>query len=416
MHTDLRYQTALMRKPALSFIFITLVLDILGIGLVVPVLPKLVEQYQGGNVADASHMYGMLAAVYALMQFICAPVLGNLSDRFGRRPVILISLLGSGLDYFLMAFAPSLAWFFVGRVIAGITGANFSAASAYIADVSPPEKRAANFGLVGAAFGLGFIIGPALGGVLSEWGLQVPFIAAGVLTLINWLYGCFVLPESLAVENRRAFRFATASPVGTLEILRRHPMLLGLATAYFVLCVAHQVYPSTWALYTGHRFDWTPKMIGWSLAAVGVCAAIVQGGLTRKVIPKLGEHRAILIGVAVSALAYIGYGLVTQGWMVYPLIALGALGGISGPAMQSLISQGAGADEQGGVQGALASLNSLAGVVGPFFATGLFGYFITTKPEVPGAAFFGAAALNLLGLAIAFSTMKKVMTKSRQQV
>lgn len=402
-----------MRKPALPFIFITLVLDILGIGLVVPVLPKVIEQLQGGNVADASHMYGLLVSVYALMQFVCAPVLGNLSDHFGRRPVILLSLLGSGLDYFLLAFAPSLAWFFAGRVIAGVTGANFSAASAYIADVSPPEKRAANFGLVGAAFGLGFIIGPVLGGLLSTWGLRVPFIAAGVLTLLNWLYGCFVLPESLAQENRRMFRLRNASPLGTFDGLRRHPRLLGLAAAFFILSVAHQVYPSTWALYTGLRFNWTPKMIGWSLAAVGVCAALVQGGLTRRVIPKIGEPRAIILGVSVATLAFIGYGLVPEGWMVYPLIAFGSLGGLSTPALQALVSQSVGADEQGGVQGAMTSLNSLAGIIGPFLATGLFGYFITTTPPVPGAAFFGAAALNMTGLAVAFMTMRQVLRSKK---
>jgi len=398
-----------MRKPALPFIFFTLVLDILGIGLVVPVLPKLIEQFLDGNVANTSHMYGLLVSVYALMQFLCAPVLGNLSDQFGRRPVILLSLLGSGLDYFLLAFAPSLTWFFVGRVIAGITGANFSAASAYIADVSPPEKRAANFGLVGAAFGLGFIIGPVLGGLLSTWDLRLPFIAAGVLTLLNWLYGCFVLPESLALENRRVFRFKNANPVGAFSSLRRHPLLLGLAVAFFVLSVAHQVYPSTWALYTGLRFNWTPKMIGWSLAAVGVCAALVQGGLTRTLIPKIGEHRAIILGVSVSTLTFIGYGLVPEGWMVYPLIAIGSLGGLATPALQALISQSVGADEQGGVQGAVTSLNSLAGIIGPFLATGLFGYFITTTPPVPGAAFFGAAALNMVGLTIAFMTMRQVL-------
>lgn len=402
-----------MRKPALPFIFITLVLDILGIGLVVPVLPKLIEELQGGNVADASHMYGLLVSVYALMQFVCAPILGNLSDHFGRRPVILLSLLGSGLDYFLLALAPSLTWFFIGRVLAGITGANFSAASAYIADVSPPEKRAANFGLVGAAFGLGFIIGPVLGGLLSTWGLRVPFIAAGILTLINWLYGCFVLPESLALANRRAFRFKNASPLGAFGSLRQHPLLLGLAAAFFILSIAHQVYPSTWALYTGLRFNWTPKMIGWSLAAVGVCAALVQGGLTRTLIPKIGEHRAIILGVSVTTLAFIGYGLVPEGWMVYPLIVFGSLGGLATPALQALISQNAGADEQGGVQGALTSLNSLAGILGPFLATGLFGYFIQTTPAIPGAAFFGAALLNIIGLAIAFTTLRQVLQKTQ---
>lgn len=398
-----------MRKPALPFIFITLVLDILGIGLIIPVLPKLVEQYQAGNIADVSHTYGLLTSCYALMQFLCAPIFGSLSDRFGRRPVILISLLGSALDYGLLAFAPSLTWFFVGRVISGITGANFSAAYAYIADVSPPEKRAANFGLVGAAFGLGFIIGPALGGMLGKWGLSVPFITAGCLTLVNWCYGLFVLPESLAPENRRAFSWAKANPVGALLNLSRHPMLLGLAMAFFILCVAHQVYPSTWALYTGERFKWDPQHIGLSLAFVGFCAALVQGGLVRKVMPKIGEHRAILIGVLFSTVAFVGYGLVPMGWMVYPLILVGAVGGLTNPALQAIVSKGVGADEQGGVQGALTSLNSLAGIVGPYIATTLFGHFVKATPPIPGAAFYGAALLNVLGLIIAFATMRNVL-------
>ena len=407
---------ACMRKPALSFIFVTLVLDILGIGLVVPVLPKLIEGFEGGSVANASHMYGMLVSLYALMQFLCAPILGSLSDRFGRRPVILLSLLGSALDYMLLALAPSLSWFVAGRIIAGVTGANYAAATAYIADVSPPEKRAANFGLVGAAFGLGFIIGPILGGTLSTWGLRVPFVAAGILTLINWLYGWFVLPESLGKENRRSFSWSSANPLGAIVMLKKHPMLLGLASAFFMLSVAHQVYPATWALYTGFRYAWTPNLIGWSLGAVGVCAALVQGGLVRKIVPKIGEHRAIIVGVAISSVAFVGYGLAPEGWMIYPLIMVGALGGIATPALQALVSKGAGADEQGGVQGALSSINSLAGIIGPYLATGLFGYFIQTTPPVPGAAFFAAAVLNVMGLGIAFFTMRSVLqnTGSRQ--
>jgi DHA1 family tetracycline resistance protein-like MFS transporter len=354
-------------------------------------------------------VYGTLASSYAFMQFIFAPVLGSLSDRFGRRPVILFSLFGSALDYALLAYSGSLFWFFIGRLISGLTGASFSAAYAYIADVSPPEKRAQNFGLVGAAFGLGFIIGPAMGGVLGEYSPRLPFIVAGCLTMANWIYGCFVLPESLAPENRRPFSWANANPIGSLALLARHPMLLGLAAAFFVLSVAHQVYPSTWALYTEFRFQWTPKLIGWSLALVGFCAALVQGGLVRKVMPKIGEHRAILIGVLFATVAFIGYGMAPEGWMLYPLIFVGAVGGLTTPALQAIVSKGVGADEQGGVQGALSSLNSLAGIIGPKLATGLFGHFILTRPQIPGAAFYGAAALNLLGLIIAFSTMRAVL-------
>ena len=396
-----------MRKPALPFIFVTLVLDILGIGLIVPVLPDLVKHFQGGDVAQASHTYGLLASVYALMQFVCAPILGSLSDRYGRRPVILLSLLGSGLDYLLLAFAPNLAWFFVGRVVAGITGANFAAATAYIADISPPEKRAANFGLVGAAFGLGFIIGPAMGGLLGHYDLRLPFVVAGVLTLINWLYGWFVLPESLALENRRAFSWAKSNPVGALINLgRSHPMVLGLAISYFLLCIGHQVYPSTWVLYTTYRYGWSELDTGLSLAAVGFCAALVQGGLTRKIVPKIGESKAIMVGVAVAVVSFVGYGLASHGWMIYPLIVFGSIAGITTPAVQALISKGVGADEQGGVQGSLTSLNSVAGIIGPFIATGLFGHFVTTQPAVPGAAFFCGAALNLLALAVAIRSLR----------
>src|SRR5262245_7631070 len=242
------------RKPALGFIFVTLVLDILGIGLIIPILPRLIQSLEGGSVIAASHAFGLLAALYSLMQFLCAPVLGSLSDRFGRRPVILASLCGSGLDYFLLAFAPNLGWFFVGRILSGVTGANFAAATAYIADVSPPEKRAANFGLIGAAFGLGFIAGPALGGLLGNVALRVPFMVAGGLTLLNWLYGWLVLPESLSLSNRRAFSWARANPVGSLLDLRRYPMVLGLTGTYFLIYLAHQALPATWVLYTSYRY------------------------------------------------------------------------------------------------------------------------------------------------------------------
>ena len=380
------------RKPALGFIFVTLVLDILGIGLVVPVLPKLIEEFQGHDVAMASATYGTLASVYALMQFIFAPLLGSLSDRYGRRPVILFSLLGSGLDYFVLAAAPTLGWFFLGRIISGITGANFGTATAYIADVSPPEKRAANFGLVGAAFGLGFIIGPAVGGYLGGISLRLPFYAAGILTLINWIYGLFVLPESVTDATRGQFSWQKSNPFASLLDILRHPMLLGLAGTYFLLTLAQTVYPSTWALYTTERYQWTAQTIGLSLSLVGLCAAMVAGGLTRKIVPKLGEFYAIAIGVTASTIAFIGYGLAWQGWMVYPLIIVGSLGGVTQPAVQSLISKLVPPDAQGTIQGSLTSLQSVSGVLGPLIATGLFRTFLHTTPAVPGAAFFFSAA------------------------
>jgi DHA1 family tetracycline resistance protein-like MFS transporter len=396
------------RKPAIGFIFVTLALDILGIGLIIPILPRLVEQFHGGDFASASHTVGLLTALYALMQFLCAPLLGSLSDRLGRRPVILTSLLGSGLDYFLLAFAPNLGWFYAGRIIAGITGANFAAATAYIADVSPPEKRAANFGLIGAAFGLGFILGPALGGLLGNVGLRIPFLVAGGLTLLNWLYGLFVLPESLALENRRAFSWGRSNPVGSLLDLRRHPMAFGLAGTYFLIYLAHQVLPSTWVLYTSYRYDWTVGQTGLSLAVVGFTAAIVQGGLTRIVVARFGEQKTAVFALIISAISYAGYGLATDGWMIYAMLVLGSLGGLTGPAVQGLISRGVGADEQGGVQGSLTSLASVAGIIGPPIATGLFGHFIsdTAIMHLPGAAFFFSAALTAIAMFLALRSFR----------
>jgi DHA1 family tetracycline resistance protein-like MFS transporter len=397
------------RKPALIFIFITLFLDILGIGLVVPILPKLVEEMAGGGIDRASYLYGWLVGLYALMQFLFAPVIGNLSDRFGRRPVILLSLFGSGLDYFLLAWAPTLPWFFVGRLISGITGANYSAAAAYIADVSPPERRAANFGLIGAAFGLGFIFGPALGGWLGHYGLRVPFLAAGALTLLNWLYGFLILPESLKPENRRRFSLRRSNPVGALMRLRRHRLVLGLSFSYFLSGLAHQVYPSIWVLYTGHRYGWGTKQTGLSLALVGLMTAIVQGGLTRRVIPRIGERRAALFGFAVMSVALTGYGLAPEGWVVYPIIVFGSLSGLAVPAIQGMISRTVGDDEQGGIQGTLTALQSVAGAIGPLLATSVFGFFLSERAPavVPGAPFFLSSALAVTAGFLAARSFRK---------
>jgi len=402
------------RRPALGFIFVTLTLDILGIGLIVPILPKLIAQYQGGDVTMAATTYGVLHAIYALMQFLFAPLIGSLSDRFGRRPVILISLFGSGLDYLLIAYAPNLTWFVVGRIIAGITGANFAAGTAYIADISPPEKRAANFGLIGAAFGLGFIIGPAMGGWLGDYGLKVPFLAAGGLTLINWLYGVFVLPESLALENRRTFSWAKSNPIGSLMALRRFPSVLGLITTSFLFTLGHQVYPAIWVLYTDYRYGWDTKATGLSLAFVGVMAAIVQGGLTRVVVDKLGEVKTALFGLSLGVVMYVCYGFCSQGWMIYACILVGSLSGVAGPAVQGIMSRNVAADQQGGLQGSLTSLASVAGIVGPVMCTSLFGYFVSDKApvKVPGAAFFASAILSLFALVLAVRALRRVTPHS----
>jgi len=397
------------RKPALGFIFVTLFLDILGIGLIIPILPLLVTELQGGNVALASHSVGLLAALYSAMQFLFAPILGSLSDHHGRRPVILGSLFGSGLDYLLLGLAPNLVWFYVGRVVAGITGANITAATAYIADVSPPEKRAANFGLIGAAFGLGFIAGPALGGLLGGYGLRVPFFVAAGLTLANWLYGYFVLPESLAPENRRKFSWARANPVSSLAALRHHPLVLGLAVSFFLSNLANFGLHALWVLYTGHRYGWKPSQVGASLAVVGIMAAIVQGGLARRIIPALGEVRSVTIGYLIGAVSFLGYGLAPEGWMIYVVLVFGSLGGIGAPAAQGLISRNVADNEQGAIQGALTSLGSVAGFVGPILSTSLFGYFIGPKAPVqlPGVGFFLGALLILASLAVALGTISR---------
>lgn len=391
------------RTPAIAFILVTLFLDILGIGLIVPILPRLIEELSGGNVASASTTFGLLASLYSLMQFLFAPILGSLSDRYGRRPVILGSLLGSGLDYLVLAMAPTLGWFYLGRIVAGVTGANITAATAYIADVSPPEKRAQSFGLIGATFGLGFICGPALGGVLGGVGLRMPFYAAAALALLNWCYGLWVLPESLGVANRRAFRWARANPVGSLTALRRHPVVFGLTGTFFLLHLAHAAVHSTWVLYTKYRYEWTVTETGVSLAIVGVMAALVQGGLVRFVVPRLGERRAIATGLAVGVLTMAGYGVASEGWMIYPILVFGSLGGITGPAVQALISKNVEANEQGAVQGALSSLGSVAGIIGPLVATTLFGYFIGSRAPmvVPGAPFYAGALLLIGALVLA---------------
>jgi DHA1 family tetracycline resistance protein-like MFS transporter len=347
------------------------------------------------------------------MQFLFSPLIGSLSDRFGRRPVILASLLGSGLDYILLALAPSLSWFVIGRIISGIMGASFTAGAAYIADVSPPEKRAQSMGIIGAAFGLGFIAGPAIGGLLGHYGLRVPFWAAAALTLVNWLYGLFVLPESLQPENRRAFRWSRANPLGALAALRRYPVVLGLAGVWFLLSLAHQVLPSTWVLYTGHRYGWGTRETGLSLALVGVMAAVVQGGLTRRIIPWLGERRSVVLGILIGAAGFVGYGLANSGWMIYVIIVFAAVAGIGNPAVQGIISNSVSANEQGAVQGALTSLASVAGIVGPPLVTGMFGYFISPQAPVnlPGAAFFLCALLQLLALGLAVRSFAKTRTQ-----
>lgn len=389
-------------RHALTFIFITVLIDTIGFGIVIPVIPQLIVELSGQPVNEAARIGGWLAFAYAVMQFSFGPVIGNLSDRFGRRPVLLASLLAFAVDYMVMAFAPTLALLFVGRIIAGVTGASHTTAYAYIADVSPPEKRAQNFGLVGMAFGFGFILGPAIGGLVGDqFGTRAPFIAAGGLALLNALYGWLILPESLPPERRRTFDIRRANPVGTLLQLRRYqPVVLALAMAMFLWQLAHQSLQGTWNFYTIYRFEWTPGMVGLSLAAVGLTAAIVQGGLVRVIIPRIGERRAVELGLMSGLASFIIYGLATQGWMMFAGIAVGALSGLAYPSMNALMSQRVGPDAQGELQGAVASLFSLSTIIGPPLMTQLFGYLTgpTAPFQLPGAAFLLAALLTLASL------------------
>ncbi len=391
------------RQAAVRFILVTVLLDMLGIGLIIPVLPKLVTTLYGGDLSAGSHVFGWFVASYALMQFLFAPALGNLSDAYGRRPVLLLSLLGAGLDYLMMAFAPTWQWLFVGRVISGVTGANIAVANAYIADVSLPEERAKSFGLLGACFGVGFIFGPALGGVLGQYGLRVPFLAAAALNLCNTLYGFFVLPESHARANRRPFDWSRINPLASLRALARFPVVLGLTATIALDRIAHDSLPSTWVLFTTYRFNWTPWQNGLSLTLVGIMFALVSGGLTGKVVGKLGERRALIFGFCVSALGYLLYGLATQGWMLYAIIAATSIGGVAGAAIMALVTKLVPANEQGALQGALGSVQSVAAIIGPLMATGLFGYFTSPHAPVqlPGAAFLASSLLVVIAIVLA---------------
>lgn len=399
------------RQAAMVFIMITLFLDILGIGIVIPVLPELIKQFVGGSASEAARYFGPLAAAYALMQFVFAPILGALSDKFGRRPIILIALFGLAVDYLIQGFAPSIAWLFVGRLLAGIMGASFTAANAYIADISTPENRAQNFGLVGVAFGLGFIFGPALGGVLGEVWIRLPFFVSAGLVLINLIYGYFILPESLAPENRSEFSWAKANPVSSILQLGAYPLVAGLAAAFVFVSLAQRGLETTWVLYTGYRFGWGELTNGLTLALVGVMAVVVQGFLIRPAIKRFGERRAIVMGLSLSVLTFLAYGLASKGWMMLVIIVVGSLSGIAGPAIQGLVAGAVSPSEQGKVQGALTSLTSLTSVFSPIlFTTLLFGYFTSEAApfKLPGAPFFLGSALFLVALLLISRLFKRL--------
>ncbi len=401
-----------MAKPssALIFIFLTLLIDVTGLGIIIPVFPKLIEELIHGDISDASLYSGWLTFAYAIMQFMFAPILGNLSDRFGRRPVLLASLIGFGLDYILQGFAPTITWLFIGRLLAGVTGASFTTANAFIADVSTPENRAQNFGLVGAAFGAGFILGPAIGAFLSDFGTRVPFFVAAGFSLLNALYGFFVLPESLKPENRRPFNWKRANPVGSLLQLRKYPIIISLTTSLVCIYIAGHSTQSTWTFYTIEKFQWTERWIGLSLSCLGLCMGLVQGLLTRIVIPKLGTRNAVYMGLLFYVVGFICFAFASQGWMMLVFTIPYSLGGIAGPALQGIISGQVPANEQGELQGALTSLMSATSIVGPPFMTSLFSHF--TKPgaaiHFPGAPFLMGALLALLSVFFAARTFRRL--------
>lgn len=383
------------RSAALIFIFMTVLVDVIGLGIIIPVMPALIMELTGGGLSQASLYAGWITFVYASTQFLFAPVIGGLSDRFGRRPVLLFSLLGFGIDYILLGFAPTIIWLFIGRFLAGITGASYTTASAYIADISPPERRSQDFGLIGAAFGLGFIIGPSVGGILGEYGSRIPFFAAAGLVFVNMIYGYFILPESLPKEKRRAFDWKRANPFGSLKQLRQYPKILGLAGVFFLVYVANHATQSTWTYFTMEKFGWTELTVGLSLGVVGLSVVAVQGGLTRIVIPKIGNNRTVYFGLIMYSLGFLGFAFAGAGWMMFAIIVPFCIGGLATPALQGIISNEVPQNAQGELQGALTSLVSFSAIFGPPMMTNLFGFFTSEAAPVyfPGVPFFLGAIL-----------------------
>jgi len=398
------------KKAAIGFIFITLLIDVIGLGIIIPVVPKLLQQLLGStDISKASQYGGWLTFAYASMQFLFSPILGNLSDKYGRRPVLLFSLFGFGIDYLFLSFAPSIVWLFIGRIIAGITGASFTTASAYIADISTPENRAQNFGMIGAAFGLGFIIGPLVGGLLGEYGARIPFLVSAGLALANWLYGYFVLPESLDTAHRRPFEWRRANPLGSIKQLKKYPAVGGLIISLVLIYLAGHAVQSNWSFFNIEKFHWTPKMIGISLGAVGLLVAIVQGGLIRIINPKIGNEKSVYFGLGLYALGLLLFSFASESWMMFVFLIPYCLGGIAGPALQSIISGHVPSNEQGELQGALTSLISVTSIVGPLLMTNSFAYF--TGPHkpfyFPGIAFFIGAVFMVTSAVLAYRALSQ---------
>lgn len=402
------------KKAAIGFIFVTLLIDCMGWGLIIPVMGELISKLKEIPANEASPYGAYLLTAYAATQFIFSPIIGNLSDKYGRRPILLFSLLGFGIDYIVLAIAPAYGWLFIGRVIAGITGASFTTAGAYIADVSTDAtERAKNFGMIGAAFGLGFVLGPALGAFLATWGVRAPFWAAAALCLLNCLYGYFVLPESLSKENRRPFDWRRANPLGSLKFLFSHREIGGLAFSFFLIYLAVQAVQGNWNFFTMYRFGWTDKMIGISLAVVGVLVGGVQAGLTRVVNPKIGNEKSIYLGLSLYTVGLVLFGFATQSWMMFAFLVPYCLGGLAGPALQSVISGHVAPNEQGALQGALTSLMSFTTIIGPLIMNGTFAYFSSKKAPFyfPGMHFLVGALFMLMAVLIA----APVLSKDRRQ-
>jgi DHA1 family tetracycline resistance protein-like MFS transporter len=395
-------------RAAFAFIFVTVLLDMLALGIIVPVLPKLIIRFEHGDMSMAATQTGVFAFVWAAMQFVFAPVMGALSDRFGRRPVVLLSNFGLGCDYILMAVAPTLSWLFLGRVISGITAASFPTANAYIADVTPEDQRAAKFGMLGAAFGLGFIVGPALGGMLGGMGLRYPFWAAAGLSLANAAYGFFILPESLAKERRAAFSFRKANPVGSLKLLRSHPELFGLATTMFLYYNAHEALPSMFVIYTTYRYHWSTQLTGWALAGVGIGSTIVSAALISLAIKHLGVIRTLFTGMLCGVAGFVLFAVASSSPVFMIGIPFVSLWGLASPAMQALMTKRVGSSEQGRLQGALMSLFGVAGMIGPLVFTGIFALAISPNRSLqfPGAPYWLAAALLVGSLMMAWNVTR----------
>lgn len=402
------------KQAALGFIFITLLIDVIGWGIIIPVIPGLIEELIQGDISEAAKIGGWLTFAYSITQFIFAPLVGNLSDKFGRRPIILFSLFGFTLDYILLALAPTITWLFIGRIIAGITGASITTASAYIADISTPENRAKNFGMIGAAFGLGFIIGPVIGGLLGQYGPRVPFYAAAILCFLNFLYGYFILPESLSKENRRSFDIKRANPIGSFLHLKKYPKLVGLVISIFILYVASHAIQSNWSYFTMYQFSWDEKMVGISLGVIGLLVALVQGVLIRYLNPKLGNEKSIYIGFFLYSLGMLLFAFATESWMMFVFLIPYCLGGIAGPALQAVISNQVPSSEQGEIQGTLSSLMSASAILGPPLMTGVFYYF--THNDAPfqfaGAPFLLASFLMIISAFMAFYSFKRTSVKT----